>query len=143
RRLKDLPNIESIASTSTVMVLLVLLAMVISIFWRFKKEQFSQKDVSITFFTMLITYTFMSYAVTGIFGGEMHLNHHLYVLNIILIFALLRFNNLQFNYTEMDKVDLKKWFFYLLIVLGVLAILALIAINVHGDLGDRNRFPVN
>jgi hypothetical protein len=143
RRLKDLPNIESIASTSTIMVLLVLLAMVISIFWRFKKEQFSQKDVLITFFTMLITYTFMSYAVTGIFGGEMHLNHHLYVLNIILIFALLRFNNLQFNYTEMDKVDLKKWFFYLLIVLGVLAILALIAINVHGDLGDRNRFPVN
>ena len=143
RRLENLPNIESVASTSTIMVLLVLLAMVISIFWRFKKEQFSQNDVLITFFTMLITYTFVSYAVTGIFGGEMHLNHHLYIVNIILIFALLRSNNLQFIYTEMDKIDLKKWFFYLLIVLGVLAILALIAISVHGDMGDRDRFPMN
>ena len=143
RRLESLPNIESIASTSTIMVLLVLLAMVVSIFWRFKKEEFSQKDVSITFFTMLIAYTFMSYAVTGIFGGEMHLNHHLYVVNIILIFALLRSGSWQFNYTEMDKVDLKKWIVYLIIVLGVLAILALIAISVHGDLGDRDRFPMN
>ena len=73
----------------------------------------------------------------------MHLNHHLYIVNIILIFALLRSNNLQFIYTEMDKIDLKKWFFYLLIVLGVLAILALIAISVHGDMGDRDRFPMN
>ena len=143
RRLESLPNIESIASTSTIMVLLVLLAMVVSIFWRFKKEEFSQKDVSITFFTMLIAYTFMSYAVTGIFGGEMHLNHHLYVVNIILIFALLRSGSWQFNYTEIDKVDLKKWIVYLIIVLGVIAILALIAISVHGDLGDRDRFPMN
>ena len=143
RRLESLPNIESIASTSTIMVLLVLLAMVVSIFWRFKKEEFSQKDVSITFFTMLIAYTFMSYAVTGIFGGEMHLNHHLYVVNIILIFALLRSGSGQFNYTEIDKVDLKKWIVYLIIVLGVIAILALIAISVHGDLGDRDRFPMN
>ncbi|MCK0134510.1 hypothetical protein [Arenibacter sp. S6351L] len=143
RRLESLPNIESIASTSTIMVLLVLLAMVVSIFWRFKKEEYSQKDVSITFFTMLIAYTFMSYAVTGIFGGEMHLNHHLYVVNIILIFALLRSGSWQFNYTEIDKVDLKKWIVYLIIVLGVIAILALIAISVHGDLGDRDRFPMN
>ena len=143
RRLESLPNIESIASTSTIMVLLVLLAMVVSIFWRFKKEEYSQKDVSITFFTMLIAYTFMSYAVTGIFGGEMHLNHHLYVVNIILIFALLRSGSGQFNYTEIDKVDLKKWIVYLIIVLGVIAILALIAISVHGDLGDRDRFPMN
>jgi hypothetical protein len=143
RRLEKLPNIESIASTSTMMVLLVLLAMVISIFWRFKKAQLSQKDVLFTFFSMLIAYTFMSYAVTGIFGGEMHLNHHLYVLNIILIFVLLRSKSLQFNYTEMDKVDLKKWFFYFMAVLGVLAILAMIAISVHGDLGDRDRFPMN
>ncbi|MBU2903170.1 hypothetical protein KO529_00125 [Arenibacter algicola] len=143
RRLESLPNIESIASTSTIMVLLVLLAMVVSIFWRFKKEEYSQKDVSITFFTMLIAYTFMSYAVTGIFGGEMHLNHHLYVVNIILIFALLRSGSGQFNYTEIDKVDRKKWIVYLIIVLGVIAILALIAISVHGDLGDRDRFPMN
>ena len=85
----------------------------------------------------------MSYAVTGIFGGEMHLNHHLYVVNIILIFALLRSGSGQFNYTEIDKVDLKKWIVYLIIVLGVIAILALIAISVHGDLGDRDRFPMN
>ena len=143
RRLEKLPNIASIASTSTIMALLVLLAMVITIFLRFKKEQFSQKDVMVTFFTMLIAYTFMSYAVTGIFGGEMHLNHHLYVLNIVLIFALLRTNSLQFTYTEIDRVTPKKWLTYLFILFGVLAILALIAISVHGDMGDRDRFPMN
>jgi uncharacterized membrane protein YdfJ with MMPL/SSD domain len=96
-----------------------------------------------TFFIMLIAYTFMSYAVTGIFGGEMHLNHHLYVLNIILIFALLHANGFQFPYVEMDKVTPKRWLAYLFIVLGVLAILALIAISVHGDMGDRDRFPMD
>ncbi len=143
RRLESLPNIESIASTSTLMVLLALLAMVITIFWKFKKEEFTQKDVLVTFFTMLIAYAFMSYAVKGIFGGEMHLNHHLYVLNIIFIFALLRFRSLQFSFGEIDKIDHKKWLVYLIVVLLAIAILALIAINVHGDLGDRDRFPMN
>jgi len=143
RRLESLPNIESIASTSSLMVLIVLLAMVITIFWKFKKEEFSQKDVLVTFFAMLVAYTFMSYTVTGIFGGEMHLNHHLYVLNIILIFALLRFKNLQFSFGDIDRLDLKKWLVYLIAVLVAIAILALIAISVHGDLGDRDRFPMN
>tara|TARA_R110002050_G_scaffold350_11_gene2402 strand:+ start:6458 stop:7729 length:1272 start_codon:yes stop_codon:yes gene_type:complete len=143
RRLENLPNIESVASTSTIMVVLVLLTMIITLSLRFKKDQFSQKDVLYTFFTMLIAYTFMSYAVTGIFGGEMHLNHHLYVLNIILIFALLRSGSLQYTYTDMDKIVLKKWLLHLILVLGVLAILAVIAISVHGDLGDRDRFPMN
>ena len=141
RRLESMPNIDAIASTSTIMVLLVLLAMVISIFWRFKKEEFSQNNVMVTFFTMLVVYAFISYAVKGIFGGEMHLNHHLYVLNIILIFVLLRSKSLQFSFGEVDKINLKKWLVYLIIVLLVICILALIAINVHGDMGDRNRFP--
>jgi len=143
RRLESLPNIESIAATSTVMVLLVLLATVVAIFWKFKKEEFSQKDVLVTFFTMLTAYAFMSYAVTGIFGGEMHLNHHLYVLNIIFIFALLRSKSLQFSFGEIDTIDIKKWLVCLIVVLLAIAILALIAINVHGDMGDRNRFPID
>ncbi len=143
RRLESLPNIESIAATSTVMVLLVLLATVVAIFWKFKKEEFSQKDVLVTFFTMLTAYAFMSYAVTGIFGGEMHLNHHLYVLNIIFIFALLRSKSLQFSFGEIDTIDIKKWLVCLIVVLLAIAILALIAINVHGDMGDRNRFSID
>lgn len=143
RRLESLPNIESIASISTIMVLLVLLAMVVTVFWKFKKQEFSQKDVLVTFFTMFIAYAFMSYAVTGIFGGEMHLNHHLYVLNVLLIFVLLQSKSSQFSFGEIDKVDLKKWLVYLIVVLLVVAILALIAINVHGDMGDRNRFPID
>ncbi|RTE52697.1 hypothetical protein EHW67_13540 [Arenibacter aquaticus] len=142
RRLESLPNIESVASTSTLMVLLVLLVMVVSIFWKFKKQEFSQKDVLVTFFTMFIAYTFMSYAVTGIFGGEMHLNHHLYVLNILMILVLIRSKRFHFSFGEVDKIDLKKWLFYLIIVLLVIAIWAVIAINVHGDMGDRNRFPI-
>ena len=141
RRLENLPNIESVASTSTIMVVLVLLTMIITLSLRFKKDQFSQKDVLYTFFTMLIAYTFMSYAVTGIFGGEMHLNHHLYVLNIILIFALLRSGSLQYTYTDMDKIVLKKWLLHLILVLGVLAILAVIAISVHGDWETGIDFP--
>lgn len=143
RRLESLPNIESIASISTIMVLLVLLGMVVTVFWKFKKQEFSQKDVLVTFFTMFIAYAFMSYAVTGIFGGEMHLNHHLYVLNVLLIFVLLQSKSSQFSFGEIDKVDLKKWLVYLIVVLLVVAILALIAINVHGDMGDRNRFPID
>jgi len=142
RRLENLPNIESIAFTSTIMVLLVLLAMMVIIFLKFKKNEFSKRDVLITFFTMFMAYTFMSYAVTGVFGGVTHLNHHLYLLNIILIFALLRSKGLQVAFGDIDKVDLKKWSIYLVVTLLAIAILAVIAINVHGDLGDRDRFPV-
>jgi predicted PurR-regulated permease PerM len=60
-----------------------------------------------------------------------------------LIFALLHANGFQFPYVEMDKVTPKRWLAYLFIVLGVLAILALIAISVHGDMGDRDRFPMD
>ena len=43
-----------------------------------------------------------------------------------------------------DQVNAKKWFTLLLIMIIFIAILTVISINTHGELGgSHNRFPIN
>ena len=86
----------------------------------------------------------MTYAVTGLFAGNMALNHHLYVLNIILIFILMRLDKPAMFKTASNQVKLKKWLAYFMIILIFIAVLSIIAINTHGEIGgSHNRFPLN
>ena len=144
KRLGDIPNLESVATLSNAFVIVILLAMIITICWKLKDAGYKKSDVMLFFFLYLIVYILVSYAITGMFAGKTELNHHLYVVNIVLIFILLRRNNQAVFDTLTDKVTTKRWFIYLLVIIAVLAILSLIAINIHGELGgSHNRFPVN
>src|SRR5690606_9518807 len=106
------------------------------------KEDFLKRDVIHVFFILLLTYTIISYLVTGLLGGAMAINHHLYLLNILVLFVLLRSKSGPIIYGN-EGIDTKRWLFYLLGSIAFLALLALIAINVHGGIGGHDRFPLD
>ncbi len=141
KRLGEISNIESVAFISTTTVAVILLIVAILLFWKLRDGAYKKKDIALFLFVYLSSYIVMSYVVTGFFAGKMVINHHLYLLNIILIFVLFKKGKFYEAATTSGKIDTKKWFVYLLAILIVIALLALIAINTHGELlGDRNRF---
>ncbi len=144
KRLGELINLESVATFSASLVGIVLLCMSVFLFWKMKEGKYVKKDVVLFFFIYLSVYIFISYAITGLFAGKTELNHHLYILNIILIFILLKQNKPAIFEILTDHVNAKKWLTYLIMILVFIAILAVIAINTHGELGgSHNRFPIN
>ncbi|RKN81821.1 hypothetical protein D7Z94_07535 [Ulvibacterium marinum] len=143
RRLGEIPNLEQVASMSTIFTAAVLVLMAIFVFYRFKDNTFTKKGVSLFLFVYLSTYALMSYLVTGLFAGKMGLNHHLYLLNIVLIFLLSRKEVMEWSSKTTDSLIIKKWFLYLILILAFLAVLSLIAISSHGELpGSHNRFDI-
>jgi uncharacterized membrane protein len=143
-RLGDVSNLENVAFISTTVVAIILVLMSVFLFWKLKDGNYKKKDIMLFFFIYLAVYIFISYAVTGLFAGNMDLNHHLYVLNIILIFILVRMEKAAMFDTVSDRVNAKKWFTLFLIMIIFIALLSVIAINTHGELGgSHNRFPIN
>ena len=137
----EIPNIESVALTSTAIGAAILIGMAMFLFWRLKDNTHEKKETAFFLITYLSTYTIISYLVKGLFAGKIAINHHLYILNIILI--VLFFKNGKFHNAEKvtERIDTKRWFIYLLAILLAIVILSIIAINIHGELpGDQNRF---
>ncbi|GGW23409.1 hypothetical protein [Arenibacter certesii] len=143
RRLKNLPNLESLATISTVVAAVVLFLMMILLYLQLRNRQLGQKEVFQTLFILLVPYMLVSYIVKGIFGGIMEATHHLYLLNILILILLLRFIKAPFSFGNQDSVPIKKWSLYLLVAITFMALLALLAITLHGDIGGHNRFPLD
>lgn len=140
-RLKNLSEVESVATTTTWVAALLLLLMAGMTFWKFKKHDFYKKDVAYVFFILLFTYTVVSYLVTGLFGGIVEINHHLYLLNILVLFILFRIKAEPIVYGN-GEIDIKRWIFFLIASVVFMAFLAVLAINLHGDIGGHDRFPL-
>ena len=144
KRLGDVSSLEYVASISTTVVAIVLILMSGLLFWKLKDGNYKKKDVILFFFIYLAVYIFISYAVTGLFAGNMALNHHLYILNIILIFILVRMKKPALFAVVSDQINAKKWFIIFLIMIIFIALLTVVSINTHGELGgSHNRFPIN
>lgn len=144
RRLGDINNLEFVATLSTSVVAIVLVLMFLFLFWKLKDGNYFKKDISLFFFIYLAVYIFVSYAITGLFAGNMAVNHHLYVLNIVLIFVLVRKDKPAMFENTSAEIHAKKWFTFLIALIICIAILSFIAINTHGELsGSHNRFPIN
>ncbi|MRI01210.1 hypothetical protein GH721_11775 [Kriegella sp. EG-1] len=141
KRLGEIQNIEQVALTSTVFAAVILLAVAIILLWKLKDNNFKKKDVALFFFTYFSSYTLMSYVVTGLFAGKLGLNHHLYVLNIVLIYFLTENNSMKEIQKTTTELTTKKWFIYLISILIFLAILAMVAVSFNAELhGRHNRF---
>jgi hypothetical protein len=69
-------------------------------------------------------------------------NHQLYIVNFVVVLFLLKKLYPAFWETRIDKVNCKRWGLYLLGIAVIFAILALIAINSHGEIGHHTRFPI-
>lgn len=144
KRLGEIPDLESVAFSSTIFVAVVLLLMAIGLFWRLGNTNYKKKSISLFLFVYLATYTLISYVVTGLFAGKTSFNHHLYVLNIILIFILFR-NGKYDVFNKVSKaVNTRKWFLWFVVILICIALFSLIVVNAHGELsGGHNRFSID
>lgn len=140
-RLGAVSNVEQIALLSTTAAALVLSLMAILLIFKFKDGNYTRKEITLFLFGYFGTYALMSYIVTGLFAGKVGLNHHLYVLNIILIYVVLQKGKTELPNSVSQAINTKKWFLALLGILAFLALLSLVAISIHGELpGSHNRF---
>lgn len=143
RRLGGVSDLEPVALASTLCTVVVLVLMAVFLFWKLKRDSHERKHVAVFLFSYLSVYAFVSYVVTGLFAGKMSVNHHLYVVNIVLIFVLYKKGKFERLGDVFDNLNTRTWFGYLLVILIFLAILAFIAINTHGELpGSQNRFSL-
>ena len=156
RRLgEEIPNLESVAFNSTLFVAVCLLFMAIILIFKFRKGSFNKNSVAVFLFVYLFSYTIISYVISGVFAGKMELNHHLYLLNIVLIFVLMKNRKINVNQPQTKddsyennlvtvKINGKKWMIYLFAILFFIALLSLIAANSHGEIpGSHNRFSID
>jgi hypothetical protein len=106
------------------------------------RKPFDRKD-SLTFLVLyFFAYIFISYCVTGAFAGNLMLNHHLYVVNFIVVILLLNMDFPAFFQNQGLDISGSKWLKYLAVVIVIILVLAFILINIHGELNGANaRFP--
>jgi hypothetical protein len=105
-------------------------------------EYFERKDVMRLFILYFAAYIFISYCVTGAFSGIFMLNHHLYVANIVVVLVLLGKGFPAFFQQNVIEIKGTKWLIYIAAVVAIILVLALILINIHGELNGANtRFP--
>ena len=102
--------------------------------------QYSARDVKVFFMSHFAIYIIYSLLITGAFISTYRIEQYLYIVNfIIIIIALPRLNPVF----ETKGIAVGKWGRNFLLVLLFIAILALIAINVHGELpGANKRFDI-
>jgi len=106
-----------------------------------KNNAFDRKSALLLFCVVLLTYILISYIVTGAFIGQFHLNHHLYVLNFIVVLILA---GMHINPFFEHPVNDKRWVRQTLVVLVIILFLAYLLINIHGEMeGAHERFRLN
>ncbi len=144
RRLGDVQNLESVASASYWFSLILVLALVVYVLYISKSNDYSRKDVMVTFFFMLIVYALISYAITGMFAGKAELNHHLYALNIVVLFVLGKKRYPAMSKSVTEEISWKRWLECFILIVAVLAVAALISVAINPGIGGgHNRFPIN
>jgi hypothetical protein len=140
----EIENLKDLTLTGGISALIAVIAMEVTAWIRTVKSgnSFGRKDALIFLLLYFGVYIFISYCITGAFSGIFHLNHHLYVVNFIVVLLLL---GRQFPaFFKHNGLDIKgaRWLLYLGIVLVIILVLTLILINIHGELnGANSRFP--
>ncbi len=143
-RLSFLDNTADASLISTVLAATLFLALAVWGWFQIPRLESNarQKEVMLLFLFFFGIYIFISYMVYGLFGGKTQLNHHLYVVNLLLVVAyLLTQKPDSFKSMQSRPLNLKKLAWITLVLIVVVSLLALISINAHdGVAGARDRF---
>ena len=137
-------DVETLAGTVQIIALLLILFQTTYVLVKYHYAQknglvqYSSADVKVFFMSHFAIYIIYSLLITGAFISTYRIEQYLYIVNfIIIIIALPRLNPVF----EIKEISTKKWVKNFLLVMLVIAVLALIAINAHGDLhGAHKRF---
>ncbi|HOB83340.1 MAG TPA: hypothetical protein PKX27_01090 [Bacteroidales bacterium] len=144
-KFKDLSNPELFALLSSLSTGAVLITTAILTCHRVNNSRagFRRKDVLMILLTFFAAYITVSYIVTGALTGTFLLNHHLYWVNYFIILFLLTRKYPAFFENLSSEPDCKSWLIWFSGLLIFIILLALILINIHGEIpGTHNRFQV-
>ncbi len=130
--------------SSVVALVFILATIVVNALLGYKKSFHSgRNEVMVLFYSFFLLYIALSFIATGIFAGEVHSNHVLYVLNWLIVLLIVRRNAVcDFNLTETKFTNIiRTWPKLLTAIILLIFILAFVAINIHGEMsGAHNRF---
>ena len=130
--------------SSIVAVLLIFLVFILYVV-KFEKTKFSftKRTVLFIYLSFISVYVAISFIVSGVFAGSVPFNHVLFVVNIGIVLILLRLVSNPFS-KELNSGLKRKHLLVLAITLIVIVLLALILVNIHGELGgSQTRFGLN
>ncbi len=107
------------------------------------KFSISKNTLFWVFLTFIALYVAISLIVSGVLAGHIPFNHILYVVNIIVVVALL--GKIQSPFVSELNCDVKRIHWQTLaMLLVIIVLLALLLVNVHGELGGaQNRFGID
>lgn len=106
------------------------------VFVRYYSASYSYNSVKMIFVIYLVLYTFLSFLLTGILVHP--IEQYLYLVNIVIILFALPYLKDNFEIREARPVT---WLVSLVLVILIIGLLAVIAVNSHGELkGSQIRF---
>ena len=108
------------------------------------KQTYGRNDVMTLFFTVLGTYISWSYLVTGLFMGNFRSEQPLYLLNLLLFWALIGKSETPFNENHDRKLFPKdRWTIYFISVIAFIVVLSLMVHLMNGGFPNvKLRFPL-
>ena len=135
-------NIIALSGSISAAIIITAMAVIGWIVTVKSRDSFKRKDVQVLFILYFASYIFISYCVTGAFSGTFLLNHHLYVVNFVVVLVLLGRNFPAFFQDPGLDIRGTKWLQYFVAVVVIILILTFIIINIHSELNGANaRFP--
>ena len=135
----DGPDSNNLPFTGSLAALLGL-AVMIWIAWNKLRltKNYDEKAVTQLFLLYLALYIVFSYVVSGAFAGKFQLNHHLYVVNLLVIFYLLLKKRPAFFNVPVTEMDGYAWLKCLVVLVLLVFLLALILVGIHGEIPHSN-----
>ena len=145
---ESLANTQNLAILNTSSAAIITLLLIIASWFILVKSKFNftKKEVLHLFLVYSISYALLSYISTGLYIGTFlsNSNHHLYIVNIIVIALLVRKEYPAFSRTPSGSIETKRWVLTTIFTILIIMILAIIAIKLHGETGPSyDRFPIN
>jgi len=134
---------DTISLLGSIAAFLFVLAVAMTGFYKTVKSAFpfGREEARLLFVVYFSAYILISYCVTGAFSGLFHLNHHLYIVNFVVVLILLGKHFPAFSENPVQKIDSKHWWLYTLAIISFVILLSFVAIHLHGPLqGGNDRF---
>jgi len=144
-RIGDKPFAENGARLGSLFAIVVLIVLPVVCWLKVEKTKFSftRSNAWHIFVVYFLLYIVISYVVTGAFAGILLLNHHLYVLNLIIILYLSGIQPNPFSINPVSVTRFKAWSIYFGAILIMIVTISFLSIIIHREMsGAQNRFPV-
>jgi hypothetical protein len=107
-------------------------------------NKFPYSEIKLLFVGLFGIYMIFSWLITGAFLSTYRVEQYLYLVNFLIVVLLINKAEVTFGDNHHNMINLKSWIGGLMGVVVLIAILAIVAINTHGELDhSQKRFDVS